>query len=65
VYLQAKHDGRQRVGRIASQERTAMKIILSALIALSVLASVAAPASAFDAKSLYGQLDRESGGGSN
>jgi hypothetical protein len=29
------------------------------------LASVAAPASAFDAKSLYGQLDRESGGGSN
>ena len=42
-----------------------MKIILSALIALSVLASVAAPASAFDAKSLYGQLDRESGGGTN
>jgi hypothetical protein len=54
-----------RVARIASQVRTAMKIILSALVALSVLAGVAAPASAFDAKSLYGQLDRESGGGSN
>jgi hypothetical protein len=42
-----------------------MKIIASALIALSVLAGVAAPASAFDAKSLFQQLDRESGGGSN
>ena len=41
-----------------------MKIIASALIALSVLAGIAAPASAFDAKSLFGQLDRESGGGS-
>jgi hypothetical protein len=64
VYLQAGHDGRQRVVRIAPQERTAMKILLSALIALSVLAGVAAPVGAFDAKSLYGQLDRESGGGS-
>ena len=36
-----------------------MKIILSALVALSVLASVAAPASAFDTKSFYGQLDRQ------
>ena len=35
-----------------------MKIIVSALLALSVLASIAAPASAFDAKSFYGQLDR-------
>jgi hypothetical protein len=52
------------VARIAPQMRTAMKIIASALIALSVLASIAAPASAFDAKSLYGQLDRESGGSS-
>ena len=42
-----------------------MKIIASALIALSVLAGIAAPASAFDAKSLYGQMDRESGGGTN
>jgi hypothetical protein len=41
-----------------------MKIIASALIALSVLAGVAAPAGAFDAKSLFQQLDRESGGGS-
>jgi hypothetical protein len=65
VYLQAKDDGRQHFARIASQVRTAMKILLSALIALSVLAGVAAPANAFDAKSLFGQLDREAGGGSN
>jgi len=37
----------------------AMKIIVSALVALSVLATVAAPASAFDAKSFYGQQDRQ------
>ena len=42
-----------------------MKMIVSALVALSVLAGITAPASAFDAKSLYGQLDRESGGGTN
>jgi hypothetical protein len=41
-----------------------MKIIVSAVIALSVLAGIAAPASAFDAKGLYGQLERESGGSS-
>jgi hypothetical protein len=35
-----------------------MKTIVSALIALSVLAGVAAPASAFDAKSFYEQQDR-------
>jgi len=39
--------------------RMAMKTIASALIALSVLAGVAAPASAFDARSLYEQLDRQ------
>jgi hypothetical protein len=37
-----------------------MKTIVSALIALSVLAGVAAPANAFDAKTLYEQLDRQS-----
>jgi hypothetical protein len=42
-----------------------MKIIASTLIALSVLVGIAAPAGAFDAKSFYGQLERESGGGSN
>ena len=52
------------VAAIAAQVRTAMKIILSALVALSVLASIAAPASAFDAKGFYGQLERESGGSS-
>jgi hypothetical protein len=36
-----------------------MKIIVSALVALSVLAAVAAAASAFDAKSFYGQQDRQ------
>jgi len=37
-----------------------MKTIVSALIALSVLAGIAAPASAFDAKSFYEQVDRNS-----
>ncbi len=36
-----------------------MKIIVSALLALSVLAGIAAPASAFDAKGFSGQLDRQ------
>jgi hypothetical protein len=39
-----------------------MKTIVSALIALSVLAGIAAPASALDTKSFYEQLDRQSGG---
>ena len=37
-----------------------MKTIVSALIALSVLAGVAAPASALDAKAFYAQQDRAS-----
>jgi hypothetical protein len=38
-----------------------MKTIVSALLALSVLAGIgAAPAAAFDAKSFYDQQDRES-----
>jgi hypothetical protein len=40
-----------------------MKSIVSALIALSVLTAVAAPASAFDAKSFFEQQQRQSGGG--
>ena len=35
-----------------------MKTIVSALIALSVLAGIAAPASAIDAKTFYEQQDR-------
>jgi hypothetical protein len=35
-----------------------MKTILSALIALSVLASIAAPAAALDAKTYFDQQDR-------
>jgi hypothetical protein len=34
-----------------------MKTIVSALIALTVIAGIAAPASAFDAKSFYAQVD--------
>jgi len=41
-----------------------VKTILSALIALSVLAGVAAPAGAFDAKSFYEEQGRNSGGSS-
>jgi hypothetical protein len=35
-----------------------MKIIVSALIALSALTALAASANAFDAKSFYQELDR-------
>jgi hypothetical protein len=38
-----------------------MKMIVSALIALSLLAGVAAPASALDAKSFFEQQERASG----
>jgi hypothetical protein len=40
-----------------------MRAIASALLALSVLVGVAAPASAFDAKSFFEQQERQSGGG--
>jgi hypothetical protein len=36
-----------------------MKTILSALIALSVIAGVAASASAFDPKAFFDQVDRQ------
>jgi hypothetical protein len=36
-----------------------MKIIVAALLALSVLAGIAAPASAFDAKSFWEQQERQ------
>jgi hypothetical protein len=36
-----------------------MKIVVSTLIALSVLASFAAPTSALDAKTFYEQQDRD------
>jgi hypothetical protein len=36
----------------------AMKTILSALVALSVIAGIAGAASALDAKTFYGQVDR-------
>jgi len=37
-----------------------MKTIVSALIALSVLAGIAAPASALDVKAFWEQIDRAS-----
>jgi len=37
----------------------AMKTILSALVALSLIAGVAGSANAFDAKAFYEQLDRD------
>ena len=50
------------VVRIAfSDGDTAMKIIASVLVALSVLASVAGPAAAVDAKTFFEQLDRQAG----
>jgi hypothetical protein len=39
-----------------------MKMIVSALIVLSVVASVAAPASALDAHKFYDQMERQAGG---
>jgi len=42
-----------------------MKAIVSALVALSVLAGVAGPASAFDVKTFYEQQERQSGGTAN
>ena len=42
-----------------NQRRDAMKIILSALVALSVIASVAGPANALDAKTFFEQVDRD------
>jgi hypothetical protein len=41
-----------------------MRIVVSALLALSVLTGIAAPASAFDAKSFFAQQNRQSGGSS-
>jgi hypothetical protein len=42
-----------------------MKTIASTLIVLSLLAGIAAPANALDAKSFYEQQDRQSGGTAN
>jgi hypothetical protein len=39
-----------------------MKIILSTLVALAILAGVAAPSNALDARSFYDHQDRQAGG---
>jgi hypothetical protein len=43
------------------KRRTIMKTIAYVLIALSVLAGVATTVTAFDAKTFYEQIERESG----
>ena len=48
--------------RIAPEVRIAMKIVHSALVALSVLASFAGPSAAADARTFYETMDRQSGG---
>ena len=53
-------DDRQHGAVCIAWSKTAMKTIVSALIALSVLAGVAVPASALDAKTFYEQQDRTS-----
>ena len=42
-----------------SKRRMIMKTILSALVAFSVIASVAGPANALDAKTFFEQVDRD------
>lgn len=39
-----------------------MKIIATACVVLSLVAAIAGPANAFDAKSFFEQLERQSGG---
>jgi len=58
--LLAYDERRHGVADIAPTGGPAMKTIVSALIALSVLAGIAAPASALDAKQFYEQQDRAS-----
>jgi hypothetical protein len=62
AYLYASMTADNGVARIAPRVRIAMKIILSALVALSVLASIAGPAAAADARTFFEQLDRQAGG---
>jgi len=53
AYTLVQHDGRHCVARIASQSRIAMKIVLSTLVALSVLASFAGLSGAADVRISY------------
>ena len=39
-----------------------MKVVTSMLIILPLVAGIVAPANAFDARSFFDQLDRQSGG---
>jgi hypothetical protein len=54
-------DGRRGAVRIApNRGEIAMKTIAAVLIALSVLAGIAAPASALDVRTFWDQQDRQS-----
>jgi hypothetical protein len=56
--VKCSDDARQSVERIAPDGEAAMKTIVSALIALSVLAGVASQAAALDTKTFFEQQDR-------
>jgi hypothetical protein len=60
-HIMIREQQRLASDRTKQSRRTIMKTLISALLALSVLAGVAASASAFDAKSFYEQQDREHG----
>jgi len=54
----SQSEGRKELASVSIGEKT-MKTILSALVALSVIAGVAGSASALDAKTFYQQVDRD------
>jgi hypothetical protein len=56
--MAAMKDNNGAVRPAASVGEAAMKTIVSALVVLSVLASVAGPAAALNAKTFYEQQDR-------
>ncbi|MFZ0852078.1 MAG: hypothetical protein WAO08_23095 [Hyphomicrobiaceae bacterium] len=57
-YISVIGQAQMLIATIALTTETTMKVIVSALIALSLLTGVAASASAFDAKTFYEQQDR-------
>jgi hypothetical protein len=60
LLLRSSDDRRHgAVGIPLKRGETAMKVIVTLLVALSVVTGVAASANAFDAKSFYAQLDRQ------
>lgn len=58
-YEQPGITGAMSFVRVSLIGRVAMKTIISVMLVLLALAGVAAPASAFDAKTFYEQQERE------